>query len=82
LGAAALITLLESGSNALAQRFQRGTSVTISPQATTNVAGELLKDTLAQPPTIHVATGAIITVLATKDIDFSGVYTLDEKGRP
>jgi len=79
LGAAALITLLDTSAAAIEGHFQRGNGIVINPQTTTNVSSEILKDTLAQPPTIQIRPGAVITILAIKDIDFSKVYELQPR---
>jgi type IV secretion system protein VirB10 len=82
LEAAALLTLLETGTAAVAAHFQRGTAISVNPQTTSSVATEALKDTLQAAPTIHVASGAVVSILAVQDIDFTKVYALSVSDNP
>jgi type IV secretion system protein VirB10 len=74
-GAAILISVIDTAVQAAMTR-SGGTTVIYSPQATEAILTEILRNTLAIPPTITVAPGARLQVLVARDLDFSDVYRL------
>jgi type IV secretion system protein VirB10 len=82
-GAAMLVSVLDGAVQAAiaAQRDNSGNAVVVSPSGAQDIATEVLKDTVAIPPTIRVAPGERLQVLVAKDVDFRGVYGL-ERRRP
>lgn len=76
-GAALLISLVDGAVQAGVQSANRsGGAVIYTPSASTDVATEVLKDTLQIPPTIVKRNGERIQVLVARDIDFRSVYEL------
>ncbi len=71
-GAAMLISVLDAGIQAASSRGVGGT-VVISPQASEAVITEILRNTVAIPPTINVKPGTHLTVLVARDVDFNGI---------
>jgi len=71
-GAAMLISVLDAGIQAASSRGVGGT-VVISPQASESVITEILRNTVAIPPTINVKPGTHLTVLVARDVDFSAI---------
>jgi type IV secretion system protein VirB10 len=84
-GAAILISVIDGGLQALAAHQQRdvGTAVSVGTQGTRDVMTEVLKSTIAIPPTILKNQGERVQVLAARDADFRSVYALrvDDEGR-
>jgi type IV secretion system protein VirB10 len=72
-GAAMLVSIIEGGVQAAASR--NGT-VIVNPTASTEVSTEVLKSTVALPPTLTKANGDRIQVLVARDLDFRSVYEL------
>jgi type IV secretion system protein VirB10 len=76
-GAALLISLVDGGVQAGVQSANRsGGAVMYTPSTSTDVATEVLKDTLQIPPTVVKRNGERIQVLVARDIDFRSVYAL------
>ena len=77
-GAAILVSVLDGAVQAAvaAQQPSSDTAVVVSPQAPTAIATEILKSTVAIPPTIRVAQGSRVQVLVARDVDFRSVYAL------
>jgi type IV secretion system protein VirB10 len=85
-GAAILISVIDGTVQALAASQQRGTTgtaVVLNPQLGRDVMTEVLKGTIAIPPTVVKNQGERIQVLVARDVDFRGVYALhgDEQQR-
>jgi type IV secretion system protein VirB10 len=78
-GAALLISVLDAALQAgvAAARSDGGDSLTVSPGASSDIATEVLKDTIAIPPTIRIAPGTPLQVLVAQDVDFAGVVESD-----
>lgn len=76
-GAAILISVIDGGLQALAAAQQNGGgTVVINPRGTTEIMTEVLKGTVAIPPTIVKNQGDRIQVLVARDVDFRPVYGL------
>jgi type IV secretion system protein VirB10 len=76
-GAAMLITLIDGGVQAGVQASARsGGTVIYPPSASTDLLTEVLKDTVAIPPTVVKHNGDRIQVLVARDLDFRPVYEL------
>jgi type IV secretion system protein VirB10 len=76
-GAAMLITLIDGGVQAGVQASARsGGTVIYAPSASTDLLTEVLKDTVAIPPTVVKHNGDRIQVLVARDLDFRPVYEL------
>ena len=58
--------------------MQRGNSgaVVVDAQGSSEVMTEMLRGTVAIPPTIRVKHGARVQVLVARDVDFRSVYRL------
>lgn len=69
-GAAMLISVLDAGVQAAAVRGGGGT-VIVAPQTSEAVLTEVLRATVAIPPTISVPPGTLVSVLVARDVDFS-----------
>jgi type IV secretion system protein VirB10 len=68
-GAAMLISVLDASVQSAASRG--GTTLVFAPQASEGVLTEVLRSTVAIPPTIRVAAGARVAVLVAHDVDFA-----------
>jgi len=82
-GAAILISVIDVGVAALVQSQRSGggdTTIVYSPQGTREVMTEILRNTLAIPPTIVKNQGERIQVLVARDVDFRPVYELRTTG--
>ena len=77
-GAAILVSVIEGTVQAAvaSQQSSSGTAVVVSPQESSSIATEILKSTVAIPPTIRVAQGSRVQVLVARDVDFRSVYAL------
>jgi type IV secretion system protein VirB10 len=75
-GAAILITVIEGGVQAAVQSRNNGSTVIYNPSTTTDVTTEVLKSTIAIPPTVTKANGDRIQVFVARDLDFRSVYEL------
>lgn len=76
-GAAILISLIDSGAQALANGSSNGGgAVVVNPSRATDVMTEVLRNTISIPPTINVPQGARLQVLVARDVDFRSVYAL------
>ena len=76
-GAAMLITLIDGAVQAGVQASARtGGTVIYAPPASQDVLTEVLKDTVAIPPTVIKHHGDRIQVLVARDLDFRSVYEL------
>ena len=74
-GAAMLITLIDGAVQAGVQASARtGGTVIYAPSGSQDVLTEVLKDTVAIPPTIIKRNGDRIQVLVARDLDFRPVY--------
>ncbi|HEY6926709.1 MAG TPA: type IV secretion system protein VirB10 [Steroidobacteraceae bacterium] len=76
-GAAILVSVIDGGVEAAVQSSSRGGGTVIyNPSTTTDVTTEVLKSTIAIPPTITKPNGDRIQVLVARDLDFRSVYEL------
>ena len=75
-GAAILVSVIEGGVQAAVQSRNNGGTVIYNPTATTDVTTEVLKSTIAIPPTVTKANGDRIQVFVARDLDFRNVYEL------
>lgn len=78
-GAAILISVIDGTLQAWAAGQREGgggTSIVMNPQGTRDVMAEVLKGTVAIPPTVVKNQGERIQVLVARDVDFRGVYAL------
>ena len=76
-GAAMLITLIDGAVQAGVQSSARnGGTVIYAPSTSQDVLTEILKDTVAIPPTVIKHQGDRIQVLVARDLDFRLVYEL------
>jgi type IV secretion system protein VirB10 len=80
-GAAMLVSLIEGGVQAAVTSRSNGGAVIVNPTAATEVSTEVLKSTIAIPPTLRKDNGDRIQVLVARDLDFRGVYELRAVGR-
>jgi len=79
-GAAILISLIDSGAQALANGSSNGNgAVVVNPSRATDVMTEVLRNTISIPPTINVPQGARLQVLVARDVDFRSVYALKDR---
>ena len=75
-GAAMLISIINGAVQAAAQSGSGEGTIIINPSVSSDVLTEVLRSTLAIPPTIRKAQGDRIQVLVARDVDFRSVYTL------
>jgi len=76
-GAAMLITLIDGAVQAGVQASARsGGTVVYAPSGSQDVLTEVLKDTVAIPPTVIKSNGDRIQILVARDLDFRPVYEL------
>ena len=75
-GAAILISLIDGAVQAAVSRSQSGGAVVVNPQTSTAILTEILRQTIAIPPTINVPQGTRLQVLVARDVDFRDVYEL------
>jgi type IV secretion system protein VirB10 len=76
-GAALLVSAIDGTIQAAANRSSRGgNTVVLNPNQTTDIATEVLRSTIAIPPTIRVEQGKPVQVIVARDVDFSSVYAL------
>ena len=76
-GAAMLVTLIDGAVQAGVQASaQNGGTLIYAPSSSQNVLTEVLKDTVAIPPTVTKHQGDRIQVLVARDLDFRPVYEL------
>ncbi len=92
-GAAILISVIDGTVQAMAARAQNdrgssnggsgGTGIVLNPQGGRDVMTEVLRSTVAIPPTVVKNQGDRIQVLVARDVDFRSVYALrtDPDGR-
>ena len=73
-GAALLISAVDAGMQGIANRHGGGALV-ISTQGSDAVLTEVLRNTVAIPPTVRVAAGTSLTVVVAQDVDFGGVIS-------
>lgn len=81
-GAAILISVIDGTMAALAAHQQSGTHIgsgggaVIAPQGSRDVIAEVLRSTIAIPPTVIKNQGERIQILVARDVDFRSVYAL------
>jgi type IV secretion system protein VirB10 len=75
-GAAILITVIDGAVQASTRAAGSGSTVEINPSGASDVMTEVLRGTLAIPPTIDKPQGDRIQILVARDVDFRSVYAL------
>jgi type IV secretion system protein VirB10 len=76
-GAAILISIIDAGLQAGVQAASHNNgTVIVNPSATQDVMTEVLRSTVAIPPTLTKAQGDRIQILVARDVDFRSVYEL------
>ena len=76
-GAAILMSVIDGAIQTAVNRSQpQGGTVILNPSGAADVATEILRGTLAIPPTVRVPQGERIQVLVARDLDFRTVYSL------
>jgi type IV secretion system protein VirB10 len=80
-GAALLISAIDAGLQGVANRHAGGT-VVVSTQGTDAVMTEVLRSTVAIPPTVRVAAGEPVSVLVAQDVDFGAVAVPGDRTVP
>jgi type IV secretion system protein VirB10 len=76
-GAAILVSVIDGAVQAAAQSQQDGgDSVNVNPSASSQVMTEVLKSTMAIPPTVVKPQGDRIQILVARNLDFRSVYEL------
>jgi type IV secretion system protein VirB10 len=76
-GAAILISIIDAGLQAGVQAASHNNgTVIVNPSASQDVMTEVLRSTVAIPPTLTKAQGDRIQILVARDIDFRSVYEL------
>lgn len=77
-GAAILVSVIDGAVETIATRAN-STSVQVNPAGASDVMTEVLRGTLAIPPTIFKPQGDRVEILVARDVDFRSVYALHEK---
>jgi len=76
-GAAILVTVINGAVQAgIESASGNNGTIIVNPSASQDVGTEILRGTIAIPPTITVAQGERIQVLVARDVDFRSVYEL------
>lgn len=76
-GAAILLSTIDGAVQAAVQASSRDSGTVIyNPGATQDVMTEVLKSTVAIPPTVIKRNGDRIEILVARDVDFASVYAL------
>ncbi|HVZ36150.1 MAG TPA: type IV secretion system protein VirB10 [Polyangiaceae bacterium] len=75
-GAAILISIVNGAVQAAAQSGSGEGTIIVNPSVSSDVMTEVLRSTIAIPPTIRKAQGDRIQVLVARDVDFRSVYAL------
>ena len=76
-GAAILVSVINGAVQAGAQSANHGGgTVVLTPNGSQDVMTEILKDTVAMPPTVRKQQGDRIEILVARDLDFRSVYEL------
>jgi type IV secretion system protein VirB10 len=78
-GTALLITVVDAAVQGLTEK-SAGSTVILNPSTSSQVATEVLRDTVHMPPTIEKPQGDRIQILVARDVDFRSVYTLNPDG--
>jgi type IV secretion system protein VirB10 len=76
-GAAMLVSVIDGAVQAAAESSRGGSgAVIVNPSGSQDVLTEILKNTIAIPPTVVKRNGDRIQVLVARDLDFRSVYEL------
>lgn len=76
-GTAILITVIDGAVQGLSQKSGNGNStIVLNPSTSSQVATEVLRDTVHISPTIEKPQGDRIEILVARDVDFRSVYAL------
>jgi len=76
-GGALLFTLIDSGANAASAIFAQHGSTNLNLGTGQGVADTALQNQINIPPTIYKNQGEQVAVMVGRDLDFSGVYSLE-----
>jgi type IV secretion system protein VirB10 len=79
-GAALLFTLIDSGANAASAIFAQHGSTYLNFGTGQGVADTALQNQINIPPTIYKNQGEQVAIMVGRDLDFSGVYSLQLVG--
>lgn len=77
-GAALLLSVIDASLQAVVAAQRDGGTVVVEPRGASDVATEILRNTVAIPPTIRVAQGSRVQVIAARHLDFESVYRLTQ----
>jgi len=81
-GAALMVSAIDGAVQAAVQSSARdGGTVIYNPGSSEDVMTEVLRGTVAIPPTVQKRNGDRIQVLVARDVDFGRVYELSRSGR-
>jgi type IV secretory pathway VirB10-like protein len=81
-GAAILVSVIDGTMQALTAQQQAGAGLTnrgalvVGPQGSRDILTEVLRSTIAIPPTVIKNQGERIQILVARDVDFRDVYAL------
>jgi type IV secretion system protein VirB10 len=75
-GAAILVSVIDGAVQGAVQSRSSGGTVIYNPSSTENVMTEVLKGSIAIPPTLTKHNGDRIQILVARDLDFRSVYEL------
>jgi type IV secretion system protein VirB10 len=78
-GAAILISLISGAVQGAVASQSSGSTVVYNPSGSQDVMTEVLKETIAIPPTVTKNQGDRIQVLVARDLDFRSVYELKSR---
>lgn len=82
-GAAILVSVVNGAVQAAAQSTSsHNGAVVVNPAGSTDIMTEVLRDTVAIPPTVTKPQGDRIQVLVARDLDFRSVYELRTTREP
>jgi type IV secretion system protein VirB10 len=81
-GAAIMVSMIQSGTNAVAARLAgaaKTTSISVQgpASAANDVVGKTYDSTINMPPTIYVNQGERISIFVARDLNFRNVYGLE-----
>jgi type IV secretion system protein VirB10 len=80
-GSAILVSIIEGAIQTVVTSHSSNGTVVVSPNTATDISTEVLKGTIAIPPTVTKANGDRIQILVARDLDFRSVYELHSIGR-
>jgi type IV secretion system protein VirB10 len=75
-GDAILITVIDGVVQGAVQNRRGSNTIVLNPSTSSDVATEVLRDSLRIQPTLEKAQGDRIQILVARDVDFRSVYAL------